>query len=116
MDKTTSEKFTLYNAGITTSSILAYLDLGKQYFLFIDSSKHSWTGIFIQYTDQSKEDRTNIKIPHTITYQSGILQSSQKNLSPLTKEANAIYMSYHKIVFYLKDVHVMLRCHHAPLC
>ena len=31
------------------------------------------------------------------------------------KEAYAIYM-FCKVVFYLKDVHFMIWCDHAPLC
>ena len=31
---------------ITTRPILAYLDPDKQYYLFVDSGKHSWSGIF----------------------------------------------------------------------
>ena len=34
----------------TTNPILVYPDLDKQYYLFKDSSKHSWSGILVQYT------------------------------------------------------------------
>ena len=57
----------------------------------------------------------NKKLPHPITYQSGTVQGSQKNWSTLTKVAYAIYMSYRKIVFYLKVTHVMIQCVHSPL-
>ena len=49
-----------------------------------------------------------------MTYQRGTFQGSQKKWSTLTKEAYAIYMSFHKVVFYLKEAHVMVRCDHAP--
>ena len=55
-----------------------------------------------------------MKIPHLITCQSGTFQGSQKNWSTLTKEANTIYMSFCKMVFYLKEVHVTVRFDHAP--
>ena len=42
---------------------------------FMDSSKHSLSGILVQYAKQTKDD-TKIKIPHHITYQSGTFQGS----------------------------------------
>ena len=92
---------------ITTNLILIYPDPNKQYFLFTDSSKHSWSGILIQHSDQTKDNWTKIKIPHPITYQSRTFQGSTKNWSILIKEAYAIYMSFWKIVFHLKEAHVM---------
>ena len=59
---------------ITTNPILVYPDPDKQYYLFTDSSKHSWSGILVQYTKQIREDGTKFKIPHSITYQSGTFQ------------------------------------------
>ena len=61
------------------------------------------------------EQKLKIEVPHPMTYQSGTFQGSQKNWSTLTKEAYAIYMSFHKMVFYLKDDHVRIRCDHTPL-
>ena len=55
-------------------------------------------------------------IPYPITYQIGIFQGSQNNWSMLTKDAYAIYLSFGKNVFYLKDAHVMIPCDHSPLC
>ena len=72
----------------------------------MDSSKHSWSEIAIQYTEQTEENGTKIKIPYPITYESGTFQESQKNWSTLTKEV--IYMSFHKMVFYLKDADVKI--------
>ena len=46
---------------ITTSPILAYLDPDKWYYLFTNSSKHSWSGILVQYDEQVKEDGKRIK-------------------------------------------------------
>ena len=64
----------------------------------MDSSKHSWSGILVQYTEQTREDGTKFKVPHPITYQSGNIKGSQKNLSTSTKE-----------------VYIMIRCDHALL-
>ena len=95
-----SEKFRLYQTTyITASPILAYPDPDKQYNVFTGSSKHSWSGIFIQYDEQTKEDGTKLNIPHPITYQSGTFQGSQKNWSALTKEAYVIHMSFQKWSF-----------------
>ena len=96
---------------ITTNPILVYPDPDKQYYLFMDSSKHSWSGILVQYTEQAREDGTKFKVPHPITYQNRTFQGSQKNWSTLTKEAYAIYMSFHKTVFYLREAHIMVRCY-----
>ena len=49
---------------ITTNPILVYPDQDKQYYLFTDSSsKHFWSSILIQYTEQIKEDGTKLKVP-----------------------------------------------------
>ena len=58
--------------------------------------------------DKNKEDGTTQNVPHPITYQSGTFQGSQRNWSTLMTEANAIYMSFRNMVFYLKDVHAMI--------
>ena len=60
----------------------------------MDSSKHSWSGILVQYVEQTKDNGTTIKIPHLIAYQSGTFQGSEGNWSTLTKEAYAIYISF----------------------
>ena len=39
-----------------------------------------------------------------------------KELECLTEEAYALYMSFHKMVFYLKDADVKIRCDHGPFC
>ena len=61
---------------ITTNPILVYPDPDKQYYLFTDSSKHSWSGILIQHTEQVKEDGTKFKVPYYITYRSGTFHGS----------------------------------------
>ena len=101
---------------ITTNPTLAYPDPDKQYYLFTDSSKHSWSGVLVQYSEQKQENGTKLNISYPITYKSGTFQGSQKNWSTLTKEAYAIYMSFWKMVFYFKYMHVMIWCDHAPLC
>ena len=57
-----------------------------------------------------------MNVPYTFMYQSSPFKGSQKNWGALTKEAYVIYMSFDKMVFYLKDVCVKIRCDHAPLC
>ena len=84
---------------ITTNPILAYPDPDKQYYLFTDSSKHSWNGILIQYTEQTKENGTHIKVPYSIRYQSGTCQGCQKNWTTFTEDAYVIYMSFTKWYF-----------------
>ena len=49
---------------ITTNPILVDPDPDKQYYLFMDSSKHSWNRILVQYTEQAREDDTKFKVPH----------------------------------------------------
>ena len=63
---------------ITTNPILFYPDPNKQYYHFTHSSKHSWSGILVQYTEQAREDGTKLKVFHPITYQSGTLQGPKK--------------------------------------
>ena len=90
-----SEKFRLYQI-ITTTPILAYSDPDKQYYLFTDSSKHSWSGVLVQYDEQEWEAGTKLNTPHPVTYHSGTFQGSQKNWNTLTKELYVIYMSFQK--------------------
>ena len=99
----------------TTSPTLAYPDPEKQYYLFTDSSKHSMDEMLVQHDEQTKDNDTKLNIPHPITYQSGTFQGSQKNWSILSKEAYGIYISFQKMVFYLKDAHIMIWCDHTPL-
>ena len=100
---------------IHTDPILVYLDPDKQYYLFTDSNKHSWSSILIQYAEQARINGTKLKVPQPTIYKSGALQGSQENWSTLTKEVYAIYMSFHEMVFYLKQTHVMVSCDHVPL-
>ena len=102
MDRSMSEKLGLHQASYHYKPHLVYPDPDKLYYIFTDSSKHSWSGILIQYTEQAREDSTKFKVHHPITYQSGTFQGSQKSWGILTKEAYAIYMSFCKMVFNLK--------------
>ena len=92
------------------------MDPDKKYCLFTESSKHSWSGIIIQYTEHTQEAGAKIKVPHPITYQRCTCKALRKIGSALTKRANGIYMSFHKMVFYLKDSHILIQCDHAPSC
>ena len=53
---------------ITMSLILVYPDPDKQYCLFNDRGKHTWSGILVQYTEQMKKDGINLNITHPIIY------------------------------------------------
>ena len=46
---------------------------------------------------------------------SGQFRGSQLNWAALTKEAYAIYMSIRRLVFYLSDADVTIKCDHLPL-
>ena len=52
--------------------------------------------------------KSHIKVVHS--------KVPQKNRSALTKEAYAVYISFHKLPLYLKDAHVEVRCDHDSLC
>ena len=113
MDRPISEKLRVHKTGYYKQSIVIYPNPNKQY-----SSKHSWSGILIQYSEQTKDDGTKIKISHPIIYQSGTFQGSQKNWNILMKRVYAIYMSFQKMVFYLKEAHVMVwsNCSSSKIC
>ena len=99
---------------ITTSPILAYPDPDKQCYLFTDSRKHSWSRILVQYDEEMKEHGTKWNIFHPITYQSGTFQGSQKK--EYTNEGGLCNLHVIlQMVFYLKDVNVMIQCDYAPL-
>ena len=82
---------------------------------FTDSSKHSCSGILVQYTEQAREDSIKFKVPHPIIYQTRAFQGSQKNWSLITKEAYVIYMSFCKVLFYLEEADTIIKWDHAPL-
>ena len=70
-----------------------------------------WAGILTQthnYTDTITQQEQTIDL--TITFQSGSYSSSQEKW-----EAYAIYASFKKMVFYLRDAHMLIRSDHAPL-
>ena len=115
MEETMSMNLDYVKQVIASSPIIVYPDPDKQYHPFTDSSKHSLGGILIQYQEQVKRDETILNLPYIITYKIGAFQSFEKNWSALTKEAYSIYVSFHKMVFYLRDTHVKIRCGHAPL-
>ena len=50
-----------------------------------------------------------------ICYVSGQFRGSQLNWAALTKEAYAIYMSIRRLVFYVADADVTIKCDHLPL-
>ena len=74
-----------------------------------------WNSYTISGTSNRGWDNSECTPPNHIS-RCDTFQGSQKNWNVLTKEAYEIYMSFCKIVFYLKDAHVKIRCDLAPLC
>ena len=60
-------------------------------------------------------DSSQQEIEVQITQQSGTYAESQEKWSTIKKEAYAIYASFKKMIFYLKDSRVLIRSDHAPL-
>ena len=58
---------------ITTCPILTYPEPDKQYYLFTDSSKHSWGAVLVQYSEHEQGNGRKLNIPHPIASQSGTL-------------------------------------------
>ena len=64
---------------------------------------------------QEHEDEKGRLKNHPICYVSGQFRGSQLNWAALTKEAYAIYMSIRRLVFYIADADVTIKCDHLPL-
>ena len=77
--------------------ILRYPDPNKEYTLFTDASGIGWAGVLTQLF----EDEKGKSKQHPVCYVSGQFRGSQQNWAALTKEAYAIYMSVHKLSFYI---------------
>ena len=91
--------------------ILRYPDPKKGYTVFTDASGIGWSGVL---TQEYPDDKGRIK-NHPICYVSGQFRGSQLNWAALTKEAYAIYMSIRRLVFYVTDADVTIKCDHLPL-
>ena len=63
---------------ITTNPLLIYPDPNKHYYLFTDSSKILLEWNLMQYSEQTKDNGTKIKMPYPINYQSRAFQGSQE--------------------------------------
>ena len=92
--------------------ILVYPDPNKDYHLFTDASKDTWSAVLMQDQSTVSSDCLDLR---PIAYQSGTFKGSQLNWATLTKEAYAIYMAFRKFSFYLEGALTNLRCDHAPL-
>ena len=79
--------------------ILVYPDRNKDYHLFTDASKDTWSAVLMQDQSMVSSDCFDLR---PIAYQSGTFKGSQLNLATLTKEAYAIYMAFRKFSFYLE--------------
>ena len=91
--------------------ILRYPDPKKGYTVFTDASGIGWSGVLTQEYEDEKGRVKN----HPICYVSGQFRGSQLNWAALTKEAYAIYMSIRRLVFYVADADVTIKCDHLPL-
>ena len=91
--------------------ILRYPDPMKGYTVFTDASGIGWSGVLTQEHEDEKGRLKN----HPICYVSGQFRGSQLNWAALTKEAYAIYMSIRRLVFYIADADVTIKCDHLPL-
>ena len=91
--------------------ILRYPDPKKGYTVFTDASGIGWSGVLTQEYEDEKGRAKN----HPICYVSGQFRGSQLNWAALTKEAYAIYMSIRRLVFYVADADVTIKCDHLPL-
>ena len=101
---------------IVSAPILIYPKPSKPYILYTDSRKYTWAGILTQtlnYTDTVMLQVQTIEL--SVTFQSGSYSSSQEKWSSIQKEAYTIYASFKKMVFYLRDAHILIRSDHAPL-
>ena len=108
------ESFELLKASLMTEPILTYPDPNHPYVLFTDASKYAWACVLTQEKTHQIEGK-EVKIPHAITYMSGLFCGSQINWACLTKEAYAIYISIKKLAYYLEDADINLRSDHLPL-
>ena len=93
---------------------MTYPDPSRPYVLFTDASKYAWACVLTQEKTHTIGEK-EVKIPHPITYISGLFRGSPMNWACLTKEAYAIYMSIKKLAYYLEDVNITLRSDHLPL-
>ena len=91
--------------------ILRYPDPKKGYTVLTDASGIGWSGVLTQEYADKKGRLKN----HPICYVSGQFRGSQLNWAALTKEAYAIYMSIRRLVFYIVDADVTIKCDHLPL-
>ena len=99
---------------VTNSPVLTYPDPNKQYHLFTDASKHTWSGVLTQTRETLKENGKLDITYHPITYQSGMFTLSQINWSTLVKEAYVIMMLFCKMTFYFHNAEVFIQSYHAP--
>ena len=91
--------------------ILRYPDPKKSYTVFTDASGIGWSGVLTQEYEDEKGRVKN----HPICYVSGQFRGSQLNWAALMKEAYAIYMSIRRLIFYVVDADVTIKCDHLPL-
>ena len=94
-------------------STLQYPNSNKQFKLFTDASKHSYSEILHkQKTPDAPDSELNL-IP--IGYFSESFSKTQQLWNTTQKECYAIYESVQKFAFYLTGIEYTLYCNHKPL-
>ena len=96
---------------LTRSPILIYPDPNKEYYLFTNASKYTWSAILMQINDMESENAQW----HPVAFQNGTFKGSQLTWATLKKEAYAIYIAFRKFSYYLEGAKTILRSDHAPL-
>ena len=92
LDDIGQRSFDLLKAKVSEEPVLVYPDPSKPYVLFTDASKYAWSCVLTQESTHTFEGK-EVKVLHSISYQSGLFKGAQLNWACLTKEAYAIYMS-----------------------
>ena len=98
--------FQILKESLQQVPILRYPDPQASYTLYTDASKYAYAGILTQHNNGTD---------HPITYISRLFHGSQLNLATLTKEAQAIYMSVKKLIFYINTAKITVKSDHLPL-
>ena len=117
--------------------IIQLPDPNKPYLLFMDESKHCYSGILTQAStdesnavliqlpidndpltsveSQTQDLRLNSNLVHPVAYISGSFTESQCRWPTITKECFGIFMSIKKCSFYLCNSDLLVQSDHEPL-
>ena len=122
--------FDMLHLQLANTPIVQLQDPSKPYFLFMDSSKHFYSGVLIQTSkDESikalllisnnapltsvMSQTPDLKLHsisiHPVAYISGSFTESQCRWSAITKECFGIFMSIKKCSFYLQNSDLLVQ-------